>query len=303
MKGSLLKKDINFITAQDLLQEVRNELRSFHERSVLDDSYFYPVIRLCLSKLGAKIYPIGNDILYVNEYKASLPKDFHKLVLALGCFDYTIKGTPDYDNPKLYDVSEAQLKDYLISKPSETCLDECGENFYVIQRFETFDVTYSEFCPLKLSTGSSPYCVNNCFNKNILSQNQIEVSKGQLTTNFRTGSIYIDYLQNLEHHDSDGVDLLIPDFAQIREWIKTACIKKGFEVIYYNNDGDVQQRLNYIKNELTILEASAKSFVNRSELSELYDLRKLFFGRYNKFNEVVYGQGRTYLPTNTFYRR
>ncbi len=283
-----LIKDVHFITAEELLAEVKNDLRVYFERAVIDSSHLYPVIRECLAKLGSKVYPVGNTVIYIQNSQGDLPSDFHKLILAVGCFTYTVKQTPNL-NPQLHDVSEAQLEDFLISKPSETCLDECGENFYVIQRFESFDVTYTDFAPLSISNSSIPYCVGNCFNKGVTSQNQIDISNKKINAGFDSGFVYIDYLQKLEKEDLDGVDLLIPDFARIKEWIKAACVKKVFQVLYWNNDADVQQRYNDSKNELTVLEANARSFVKQVDFKELYDMRKTFYSRYDKFNQVVYG--------------
>lgn len=298
LKGTNLKKDIHFILAQELLNEVRNELRVYFEKSILDDSHFYPVIRSCLAKLGAKIYPVGNTVVWVTEYNGNLPQDFHKLIMALGCFEYKIESTPNL-NPQLYQTNK--IDDFIVNAPSTTCLDECGEDFYVIQRFESFDIQYSGYCPLSVSSNSLPYCTNDCFNKSVLGQSQIEIANGKIYTGFETGAVYINYLQKLEAYDIDGIDLIIPDFAQIRDWIKAACIKKAFEIMYYNNDADVQQRLMYSKNELTVLEENAKSFARRTEFSELYDIRKMFFGRYKKFEEIVYGPGQTSL-TSKMYR-
>lgn len=289
-----LKKDIHFIPASELLDEVRNDLRVYFERSVLDDSHFYPVIRECLAKLGAKVYPVGGAIVWISDYNGNLPKDFHRLIMALGCFQYTIESTPN-ENPQIYESTESQIKDFLVTKPKETCVDDCDNKFYIIQRFETFDIKYSGFAPLSLSPNSLPYCSNDCWNKQVLGQAQIEIANGKMYTGFEEGSVYINYLQKLETYDEEGTDLLIPDFAQIREWIKMACIKKAFQIMYWNNDADVQQRYHDAKNELTVLESNAKSFVRRSEFSELYDIRKVFFGRYNKFQEVVYGPGQTVL--------
>lgn len=288
-----LNKD-QFILAEDLLNEVRNELSVYFERGVIDESHLYPVIRDCLSKLGAKVYPVGNTVIYINNKTAFLPKDFHKLVLALGCFEYTITSTPN-ENPQLHDVSESQLSDFLISKPSQTCLDDCGENFYLIQRFETFDVTFTDYCPLQVSPKSYPSCASNCFNKTALSQHQIEIQGNKIYTSFDSGAIYMDYLQKLEKETTDGLDLLVPDFAPIREWIKMACVKKAFQIIHWNGDGNVERRYHDAKNELTPLEERAKSFVRRTEFSEMYNIRKVFFGRYSKFTQIVYGRGKSYL--------
>ena len=60
-----LKKETNFIPAQELLDEVRNMLRKYVEMGLLDDSIFYPKLRHCLAKCGAKIYPVGDTVIPV----------------------------------------------------------------------------------------------------------------------------------------------------------------------------------------------------------------------------------------------
>lgn len=285
-----LDKNVNFITAEDLLTEVKNDLRVYFERAVVDNSHLYPVIAECLSKLGSKIYPVGKTTLFVDNYKSSLPDDFHKLLLALACFDYKVTSTVT-ENPQLYEVSDSTIADFLVTGKSTLCTDECGDQWGIVQRFETFDVTFKEFAPLSISNSSLPYCANNCFNKSVLHQHQIDLSSKLLVTGFETGYIYMEYLQKLEKDTVDGKDILIPDFARIREWIKGACVKKVFQVMYWNNDADVQQRYHDSKNELAVLEANARSFVKQVDFKEMYDARKTFYSRYAKFEQVVYGHG------------
>ena len=283
-----LIKDVHFIPADEIIGEIKNDLRVYFERSVVDESHLYPVIRECLAKLGSKVYPVGNAVIYISNYQGKLPSDFHKLIMAVGCYKYTINHIPN-QNPQLYDVTESQLKDFLVTKPSEICLDDCGDNLYVIQRFESFETTFTDFVPLSISNSSIPYCSNDCFNKQIRGQSQIDISKNKMSTGFESGFVYIDYLQKLEQETDDGKDLLIPDFERIKEWIKAACVKKVFQVMYWNNDGDVQQRYHDSKNELTVLEANARSFVKQVDFKELYDMRKTFYARYSKFEKIVYG--------------
>lgn len=285
-EGSLntlkLNKEVNYITAQELLAEVRNFLGKYMERAVLDDSVFYPKIRSCLSKCGAKIYPTGTQVIPIKDYRGELPQDFHKLIIAIACFDYTT--TSFNENPNLHDVPESEVHNYLISKPSYTCLDKCGENFYVIQKYETFSVSYTDYAALKVSKSSWPKCSNNCFNKNVLSDNQIEITD-HITTNFQTGWIFMEYLQNLESQDQD---LLIPDYAQIRDWIKGACITEGLKYLYLAGE-DVERKWQQFKMEEATLESNARSFVRQVDFKDIYDVRKLFFGRYNKYEQIVRG--------------
>jgi len=287
-----LNKEINFIPVDSLLEEVRLMLSSYYEKDMLDDVVFYPIIKEALSKLGAKIYPVNSKIIRIQNYKGKLPNDFYKLILALGCFDYTITTGTDSSNPKLYDITPEQFDDYLISKPSITGLDECGANFYLVQRFETFTTSYSSISPLSVSTNSMPYCTNNCFNKNISSPDQIQVDKhnSTLLTNFNNGFVYLEYLQNLEIDTEEGKDILIPDFGPIRRWIKALCIETAFKFIYFNNySSETERKLMRAEKDTYIAETEAKSFTRRSDIDDFYNMRKVFFGRYNKFHQMVYG--------------
>ena len=278
-----LNKETNFINAQELLAEVRNFLGKYMERALLDDSVFYPKIRSCLAKCGAKIYPVNSTVVPVKDYRAELPEDFHKLVIAIGCFDYTT--TSFNENPQLHDVPESEITNFLITKPSYTCLDECGENFYVIQKYETFSVTYRDYTALKVSKNSWPKCSKNCFNKTQLSDQQIEITD-HITTNFPTGWIFLEYLQNLESQDQD---LIIPDYAQIRDWIKAACISEGLYYLLLQGN-PVERVLAKAEQKEIGLESNARNFVKMFEFKELYDVRKLFFKRYDsKFSKIIYG--------------
>jgi hypothetical protein len=281
-----LDKAVHFITADELLMEVRNKLSSYFEDSSLDDSNMYPIIRSCLNQMGAKVYPIGTKIIHINDYKGYLPPDFHKLILALGCAQsYTIS-TPN-PNPQLHERILTK-EEALTLSDATLCQSDCGTYYQVVQKFEAYEAVFQDVYPLQLSKDSEFYCSSDCWNKQVKAKDQIEIKNGCIFTQFSSGSIYIEYLQKLETNDPEDVDLLIPDFAPLREWIKAACIKEGLETLYFNASADVERRLQYAKNELAVKEMNAKSFLSRPEFREMYDLRKVFYGRFNKFNDIVY---------------
>lgn len=279
-----LDKNTNYIGVEELLNEVRNLMPVYFERALLDDSNFYPTIRVCLAKLGLKIFPSTEMVLHVKDYKAELPYDFHKLVLAVGCFKSQINYTNP--NPQIFEADSVTVKDFAINATGTECVDKCGNDFYIIQRFETYSVTYDNYFDLRVSKDSIPYCSNNCFNSQIKSQNEIKIDGTCIHTNFEEGYVYMQYIQNLETEEGE---LLIPDFQQIREWIKAACITVAFRKMYYNNDSDVQQRLNFAKQEETSAELNARQFVKMSDFSDFYAMRKALYDRYSKFNSIVYG--------------
>ena len=288
-----LNKEINYIPAQEVLNEVRNELKTYFERGLVDDSLMYPVIRSCISKMGLRVFPTDQVIIPIQDYKGCLPNDFHKLMLAIGCFDYKVV-SQNTENPQLYETYEEINKAVL--KPSEICVDQCGDNWNIIQKFDTFTTSWREFYPLQVSASSKPWCANGCLNYQG-AQNQIDICGSTLTANFPSGYIYLEYIQSLESDE----DLLIPDFAPIRDWIIALCKLKCLGSVYYNGEDSIRNKYMDLKAEVSPLETNAKSFVSRSGYKELYDMRKLFAGRYRKFSHQIYGaHGRDYTRTTSW---
>ncbi len=291
-----LNKESDFISASELLLEVENTLISFHERSLIDDSLYYPIIKRSLSKLGLRALPTTNIVVQIKDYEGTLPYDFFKLLKAVGCASVTQFQTNE--NPSVYEVYNSDKflsfnDDYLL-KPNEVRIDEEGDEYYVIQRYETFGLRYTDFFPLSVSGSSYQYCTEGCINKKVLSQNQIDISGRKITASFAEGSIYIEYLQSLEQETTDGMDLLIPNFGPITSWIVYQCIFKGLEKVYLNSEADVLQRLQYIKEQVSIAEINAMSFISRHSVKEFYTARKQLFSRYNKFNQMVYGTKKSF---------
>lgn len=286
-----LDKEDNFITADEILNELKNEIPTYFERGIIDDSIFYPHIKYCLSKMGLKIHPTSEVVIPIRNYKGQLPYDFYKMESAIGCFDYVVTSNPDYNNPKIYDLVESQVTNYLISKPTVTALDQDGSNFYVIQKFEQFSLQYTTYSPLTVSKESQRFCTNNCPNKQPGRADQIEIQKSQglMVTNFESGSVFMEYLQTLELATDEGMDLLIPDYEQIKLWVKDYLMVKLFTYLFNNTTLDIQARLREAKANEVISRSNAESFVKRFEFTDLYNLRKLLRARYKKFDEIVNG--------------
>lgn len=272
---------INYIPAQELIREVKNELSSYFEKSALDESYLYPVIRTCLSKMGLKILPIKKAFLKLEEGVANLPCDFYKLEEAIGC-GFCDQIDVDFNTPQFieYEVSGVNI----CETECDYCSDDCGNLYSIIQKFNTYSATYSELFLLRVS-GCDEFCCDGF--QNVKSPNEITIKNGKVYANFNQGFIYLEYLTNLETEDGD---LLIPDQMTIRDWIKHEMMFVCFRKLYLNGEGDVQQRLQWMQGQLSILQTNAQSIYKRWDLKEAYDLRKILRSRFHKFNTAVYGK-------------
>lgn len=276
-----LTKEANFILADEVFNEVRNTLNSFFERSLVDDSILYPVARKCMARIKTRVATSTSTIVHVEDYKACLPNDFHRLIYAVGCFQQYCVET-DTEPVQLYEEVETE---HNILGAGPHCLNDCCEYFNIIQKFPTYSVSYQEYLPLTISSKSRPYCTEDCFKQLKKGVHEIEICDGALITNFETGSVYLEYVQTME---KDG-DLLIPDFEPIKEWVRIACMFECLRKVYYNGDDTIRNKMQDMRLDLQVAEANAMSFVKRSNFKEMYDMRKLFAGRYNKFSKVIYG--------------
>lgn len=275
--------NLQYIEASELIKEVKNELYSYFERGILDESYLYPIIRTCLSQMGLRILPTKSEVLKVEEFKTDLPCDFYKALLLVGCGMCEFNDV-DYLNTKLieYEVSGVNI----CESRCDYCEDSCGNLYGIRQYYNTFSATYTELYPLTVSTDSKPYCVDSCFDYQGRG-NEVTIKNGKIYTNFREGHIFLEYLTNLE---ADSGDLLIPDNAIIKDWIKIEMMFVSFRKLYLNGEADVQQRLNWIQNQLGIYQVNARGLYKAWTVKDFYDLRKTLYSRFHKYNTGIYGK-------------
>ena len=284
--------EIKYIDSSEIITEVKNELSTFFEKGALDESYLYPPLRQCITKMGLKIFPLKKAFLGLDDGRVELPCDFYKVEMAMGCglseeFDI------DYLNPKFreYYVSGVNV----CETDCDYCSDNCGNLYSIIQKYDSYSVVHSDLFMLKVS-GSDEYCTADYFKKSWdkNNPNEITIRNGYIYANFKQGSIYLEYLSNLITEDA----ILIPDQETIKHWIKMemmfACLKK----LYLNFEGDVQQRLMWVQSQLAIAQTNASTIYKRWEVKEIYDIRKVLRSRFMKFRTAVDG---LYYDPNSLY--
>lgn len=276
---------IKYISVDELLNEVENTLYSYYQAGTVDNSHCYPVIIECLSKLGTKIYSTTDVYLDVRNYKVLLPKDFYKLIYAVGC-DYIKDFAVKTESPQLFEmvVGNVFQVDYPIKlrNNDRMCEGTCGEVYEVVQRVEGQEIAYADIFPLKLK--SSNFSVSGCKNLFEQSEREIKIENGYIYTNFPEGTLYVRYMQNIIVND---VDIMIPDYPKIKEWIKSVCIKTLLEKIYYNGESDVLQRLQYANQQLSLKELNAMSFIKMVDREELYAFKNYLFQRAKKYENII----------------
>jgi hypothetical protein len=276
---------LQYIPADDVLNEVKNSLNTYFNQGVLDESTLYGKLRWCLSKMGLKIYPTHTAVVHLDGNCAKLPEDFHRLVYALGCGTFSTTWTDT--NPHYVEQEVVTF-----SSPCHTQLDYCtddqGNMYKILEQYDRYTVHYSNLFDLRIAQDASPYCTAECFEfSNYRSPHEITIKNCMIYTNFTQGSVYLEYLSKLETPDGD---LLIPDYPAIIEWIKDVLVVECFQYLYDNQIGDVIQRLQKREARLHISQENAKAVYRQFEVQDLFDLVKLNKARNKKYSTAVYGR-------------
>jgi len=273
MKRILLSKVIN---------KVKEKLHVYFENDTIDDAILYNKFDNLKSNFRLNNYTVIPDLLFVENYKVDLPKDFYKAITVLGCFEYEEVG--EYTGT--WTIDETKVEEFNICESTcNVCTDECGNLINIVQKFDRLPPkVFTKFDVLSLTKQSKDFCSELCINNKSTSQNQIQISDNQIFTEFASGFIYIEYFKSFDV----GSDCEIPYHPRVNQWLESEFICEIFETMYLNGETDIQQRYQIAKQNANRDYISAKSILRTPEFTELYDLSRALTDRYNRLRLNIY---------------
>src|SRR5680860_826812 len=74
-----------FISPEGIYSTVREELKSYFDTGAIDDLLFATYTDKCLKKLGKSSYTITQEALFIEDFEARLPDNFHAVREAWMC--------------------------------------------------------------------------------------------------------------------------------------------------------------------------------------------------------------------------
>jgi hypothetical protein len=279
---------LKYISSEVLVAEVKNILKNYFDSGKIDESYLYPVIKRCLSKLRLNTYPTKFTVLEVEDFKADLPEDFYYMTKALGCTPELVEVCdPTKESIVTMDKEVCELD--LCESKCSVCHDHCGNMFKMTQVLPRtqMKLQWNQFDILKVGRNSLKSCAAQCFNKmvNTMSKNTIEITNNKIHTTFESGLIYFEYLCSLEDSDST---FQIPENETIIQWIKDEMIYELYKILFYNGEPNIQQRLQLAKSESNVSNIKAMVIYKRSELHEHAQSIKVLRDRYLRASEMIF---------------
>lgn len=232
-----------FISPESIFAEVREELRSYLDTGMVDDSMFPIWVNQCLQKLGKSTFPVKDKVIMLSDFEARLPDDFYGEREVWICSDFKFS----YQNPaSVYTYTSTRL-----DSPDLYChrCEECEHPDVITAIYKTTNTeafSFSVSSLLKPGNVKTRKCDLPCANLNSTCLDTYEIHNNKIVTNFREGTIYLVYYST----ESDCSDnQLIPDSYRIKEFIKAFLKQKLFEQIF-NQTTDETFNQSYKKFEM-----------------------------------------------------
>lgn len=273
----MAKYNHKYITFDQLMASVETDLANFADNGLINRGAVIKIVRRVNEDIGLKINKEKSAILDVNNHKADLPGDFMALQLAFALSEQVVKfhkpgdilGTVTEEWNCRKDVPVANLQ------PNACMINDCGDKYWVTQRFEDKFITFKSVLPVRVRPKSFKFCASGIINNR--AKGEIEIEDGYIVTEFEEGKLFINYLADMT--DEEG-NLLVLDHPLVNDYYEYAVKKALLESWLMNSDADVAQKLVYIKNELREARKLAMSFVDTAEYS---DIQKVYQANRNRF--------------------
>lgn len=281
--ASFNSPEYKYINGSVIANNVKNQLSSYFDQGVLDDSLLYKPLKSCLDRIGLKVMPQRSATIVITDKQGILPKDFYKMVYAIGCSTYEQWENP-MNGPEGYKLTltEKAVVSIPVCKSSlDFCTDECGQLTEILQEFDIYKARYTNVFNVAVSKSES-LCTDDLLRNNPGSPNEIAIRNGAIYANF-SGYVYIEYLSNLMGDDDE---ILVPDYTQITDWMETAMMIECFEKMYLNGEGDVIQRLQYLQNIVQNKFQVARTFYKMIEVRDCYDIARVLRSRFQKYRNA-----------------
>lgn len=247
-KGMSYYYKYKFTSPQSTYAIVKEELKSYFDTGIIDDLMFPTYLNKCLSKLSRATKPILETPLYMEDFEARLPDNFHAAREVWMCVEVPL--SPFQDASSYYSQSgicTVQITPMTVG--GNDCDGNCDDPLcpdctaVTVDQgiYKSTNITANRvYRQLYLLKPGNISVRNNCsvdYNKNWRSYGQtpgssridsFDIRDNKLITNFREGTVHlIFYADNFD----DCGDQLMPDNYRIKEYVEAFIKYKMFEML------------------------------------------------------------------------
>ena len=253
-----------FVSPTPTYAIVKEELKSYFDTGAVDDLMFPTYLNKCLTKLSRATKPIKEIPLYIEDFQARLPDNFHAAREIWMCAE--IQTQPYQDSSSFYSQTgtcTVQVSPVIVggvpcgSNCNDPFCPDCKDVLAIDQAvYKSTNITDRVYRQMYLLKPGNISARNNCsadYYKNWSDYGQspnssnidsFDIRDNKLITNFRNGTVHVIFYAN--DVDVCGNELM-PDNYRIKEYVEAFIKYKVFEVLF-NQTND--ETFNQIEKKL-----------------------------------------------------
>jgi hypothetical protein len=244
---------MKLVSTDTVFADVKQMLKTYNAAGLINDSDLFRWTVQIINRLGISQLVEKEIVLDIENYKVQLPEDFNMLWVAHKCKPCC--GEEAYTS-KIYRLGGEQrlhLKDWV----NIHCYDQCDtcrndEEYFVTRVVELEDkqLVQDKFCDRTLLSFnkrvSKDKCHTKCPNLYTDCKDQFNLDDKYMYFNFCEGCVHIQYYAN--PFDEEGYPLIL-DNTYMSQAVEDYLIYKTLQMIYLNNNLDVERRMMDMRNE------------------------------------------------------
>ena len=255
----------NFISPEGIFSIIKEEMKSYFDTGAIDDLLFLTYLNKCLEKLGNATYPITGEVLYIEDFEARLPDNFHAVREAWICSELPLRSYQDASSfysqaasqttilvtPLTIGGTQCNNPQCYVPQCAGTCMPELIQAVYktnnsVARAFKQEyllspgNISAKRSCDVSYTHSFVPYSS---------AMDSFDIRDNKFVTNFRTGVVHL--LMYATEYDNIG-NALVPDNFRIKEYIEKFIKYKMYETLCNQVNDETFNQLQLKKNEARV---------------------------------------------------
>jgi len=228
---------INFIPAEALVAEVKQELKHYFEAGAISEVLIPTFVDQALRKLKVMVLQPEEVVLHFVNYKSELPCDFALLDRA-AIYESDITFYSGINSLKGYWYQSIETAGCTTVEPKQEYFEQ------IVVPTPGFKIVMRQPRTVRVYHGSKTLCTEGCPNINTQSPDVLKIENNRtVSSTFEEGCVYVRYFSRPT--DDDGIPM-VPEILEVEEYIKSYLKFKFFEMLWH---GVVDETVNQITNK------------------------------------------------------
>jgi len=306
----------SFISPEGVYATIIEELKSYFDTGAVDSLLFPLYLNKCLNKLGKSSYVIKETVLYIENFEARLPDNFHAVREAWMCGELPLRPytTANSFYSQTFDCSinivPVTVSGDLCGNPTCTTFNcpgcpepDCPDPTYAVYKTNyNIPRCYRQMYLLKPGNISAKQqcdvgytTLSDCYqNPGSSSIDTFDIRDNKFVTNFRTGVVHLIFYS--DEYDCEG-NQMMPDNYRIKEFVEAFIKYKVFETLTNQTNDEtfnqLQQKLIYYKQQADEAYIMAESEIKKQTAHTKMQRIKMSLNRFNMY-EIPNGRTNPY---------